>query len=344
MAAVAAKGTILITGANGALGSAIAEQIASKPELSAYHGLYTVRDASSAPALNSALAHGLPSHAYDILSLELTNLDVVRRVAGDINTRVSSGQIPPIRALVLNAGFLDFGKQAWTDNGLDVTFAANYLGHWVLTLLLLRSMDPETGHIIVIGSYSHDPNDKRNVITKAFVEERYKTVIDDEARFDAIAKGEWSSAKEDSSYRSGFRRYGASKLYLIMMIYELRRRMDQEPALKNIQISGIDPGGMVSGLQRLAPWHIRFFYVCIIPVMVFLNPNGSIRPPQRSAADVLELAMNSNAALKDLYFDGRQPHEPCVEAQDIQKRKLVWSETVKYAQLKEGDTILGDWQ
>ncbi|KAG6357683.1 hypothetical protein INS49_013562 [Diaporthe citri] len=49
-----AKGTILVTGANGGLGSAIAEQIASKAELSAYHGLYTVRDAEHAPALTSA--------------------------------------------------------------------------------------------------------------------------------------------------------------------------------------------------------------------------------------------------------------------------------------------------
>jgi NAD(P)-dependent dehydrogenase (short-subunit alcohol dehydrogenase family) len=66
--------------------------------------------------------------------------------------RVSAGQIPPIRALILNAGFLDFGKQSWTDDGLDVTFAANYLGHWLLTLLLLRSMDKKAGQIIVIGS------------------------------------------------------------------------------------------------------------------------------------------------------------------------------------------------
>jgi NAD(P)-dependent dehydrogenase (short-subunit alcohol dehydrogenase family) len=83
MAAV--KGTILVTGANGGLGSAIAEQIASKPELSAYHGLYVVRDATSAPALTSALARGALSHPHEVLSLDLTKLTDVRQVAEGIN-------------------------------------------------------------------------------------------------------------------------------------------------------------------------------------------------------------------------------------------------------------------
>ena len=51
---------------------------------------------------------------------------------------------------------MDFGKQSWTDDGFDVTFAANYLGHWLLTLLLLESMNKEAGRIIVIGSQSHE--------------------------------------------------------------------------------------------------------------------------------------------------------------------------------------------
>jgi NAD(P)-dependent dehydrogenase (short-subunit alcohol dehydrogenase family) len=81
----AAKGTILVTGANGGLGSAIAEQIASKSELSAYHGLYLVRDATSAPALTSALSRGALSHPRDVVSLDLTKLTNVRQVAEGIN-------------------------------------------------------------------------------------------------------------------------------------------------------------------------------------------------------------------------------------------------------------------
>ena len=79
-----AKGTILVTGANGGLGSAIAEQIASKPEFSAYHGLYTVRDTKHAPDLTSALTHSA-THSHDVVALDLTKLDNVRQVSEGIN-------------------------------------------------------------------------------------------------------------------------------------------------------------------------------------------------------------------------------------------------------------------
>ena len=77
-------GTIVLTGANGGLGSAIAEQIASRPELSGYTGLYTVRSASNAATLNTALPRNT-TQSHDVLALDLTNLDNVRQVADGIN-------------------------------------------------------------------------------------------------------------------------------------------------------------------------------------------------------------------------------------------------------------------
>ncbi|KAH8164346.1 hypothetical protein CIB48_g3896 [Xylaria polymorpha] len=88
------KGTILVTGANGGLGSAIAAQIATKPELSAYYGLYTVRDKAHIPNLVAALGNN-PEHVDNsILSLDLTDLDNVRAVAKEI--KASPPNIPPV--------------------------------------------------------------------------------------------------------------------------------------------------------------------------------------------------------------------------------------------------------
>jgi NAD(P)-dependent dehydrogenase (short-subunit alcohol dehydrogenase family) len=146
-----------VTGANGGLGSAIVNKIVTSTELAGYHGLYTAR--SSTSGLSTALAAAKGEHAHDVLTLDLASLSSVRRTAEDINARVAAGQIPPIRALVLNAGFQDFGKQQWTgeaEGGLDMTFAANYLGQWLLTLLLLGSIDKEKGRIVLIGSQSHE--------------------------------------------------------------------------------------------------------------------------------------------------------------------------------------------
>lgn len=52
-----------------------------------------------------------------------------------------------------------------------------------------------------------------------FRDEKWRTMLHDST--DPIAKGTWSSYKEDPSWTSGMRRYGASKLCLVMMMYVL---------------------------------------------------------------------------------------------------------------------------
>ncbi len=86
--ATTTRQTILITGANEGLGSAIVEHITSKPEYTANHGLYTVRDPTNAPALSSALSHG-PTHSHDIVKLDLNKLDSIREVAQEINVSLA---------------------------------------------------------------------------------------------------------------------------------------------------------------------------------------------------------------------------------------------------------------
>lgn len=156
------KGTVLVTGTNGGLGSAIVSKINASPELRAYHGIYTVRDATDAtPNLDAALRKPplsstmTTSHSYDKLSLDLSLISNVRQTAKVINDRVAAHEIPPIRAAILNAGYQDFGTQTWTADGLDMAFTVNYLSHWLLVLLILQSMDRETGRIIWISSWSH---------------------------------------------------------------------------------------------------------------------------------------------------------------------------------------------
>lgn len=214
------KGTILVTGANGSLGSTMASQIASTPELAACHGLYAVRDAKAAPVLRTALAqYGTKAtnpHTHDIISLNLADLSSVRAVAANINFRVAAGEIPPIRALLLNAGYLEFTAQSWTAEGsFDMTFASNYLGHWLLTVLLLQSMDREAGRVVIVGSESHDPHNPKS--KGSFDGARWMEFMRDGSS-EAMAKGTWSTSEEDPSFNGGFRRYGASKFCQAMMM------------------------------------------------------------------------------------------------------------------------------
>ncbi|KAK8061921.1 hypothetical protein PG994_008287 [Apiospora phragmitis] len=334
----ASKGSIVLTGANGSLGRGIVSGIVSSPEFATYHGIYTVRDASTATPLRDILQpqNGPQhSHKHDIMSLDLSDLASVREFAAKFNAAVAAGDIPPVRVLVLNAGWLEFTTQTWTADGFDMAFMANYLGHWLLILLLLQSMDRESGKIVVVGSLAHDPHAKQNN-RGGHIPRQHRALV---------AKGTWSTTKDDPSWCAGFRRYGAAKMCEAMMIPELQRRLDADPTLNKISVCGVDPGTMPSNLSRRGPWFIRavaskLHSPLFASLAVWLSPNGSLRTPQKSARDVLAAGLEKPGPVKGLYFDGSARSEMCAEARDSGKQKLLWRESVEYTQLKPGETAL----
>jgi NAD(P)-dependent dehydrogenase (short-subunit alcohol dehydrogenase family) len=154
------QGSILITGSNGGLGSSIVDRILHQPNLAkGYYGLYTVRNPESAANVSKVLEKAESvQHTNELVPIDLASLASVRKTAEDINKRVASGSLAPIRALILNAGWQEQTTQTFTNDGFDMSFQANYLSHFLLTLLLLQSMDKEHGRIVVLGSWTHEYN------------------------------------------------------------------------------------------------------------------------------------------------------------------------------------------
>lgn len=155
------KGTILLTGSNGGLGSAIAQtfiqsQSPSLPPSSDLHFIFLVRSADKATILHDILHHAPADFNHEVLSLDLSSLPAVREVATEINTRVSKGELQPIMGFILNAGFQEQTTQTFSPNGFDMAFQVNYLSQFLLVLLLLKSFDKERAKIVVIGSWSHE--------------------------------------------------------------------------------------------------------------------------------------------------------------------------------------------
>lgn len=175
------------------------------------------------------------------------------------------------------------------------------------------------------------------------------TIIHDQSSIDAIAKGTWSASSDEPGFRSGFRRYGASKLFLLMMIHSLQARLNRDPNLGKICIMGVDFGTMSTGLQRHAVWIIRvLLFQVVYPLIAWLQPNGSIRTTERSAGDIVRAAFDHGPGLgeepKGVYLDGTVPLETGEESRDPQKRDWVWKESVRLTGLKEDETALVDWQ
>ncbi|RDA87744.1 hypothetical protein CP532_1779 [Ophiocordyceps camponoti-leonardi (nom. inval.)] len=349
------KGTILLTGANGGLGRAIVSQMASKPDLTTYHGILTVRHAESSPDLDAVLDKDASTldHSFEKLSLDLSSLASVREAAADINARVKAGSIPRISAIMLNAGYEESGNQVWTSDGLDTTFVVNFLSQWLLVLLLLQSMDQEKGRIVWISSWAHNPYDKHNVQNGSFKEQRYKTIISDD--LEPLAKGAWSASVDDKTgWAAGYRRYGASKLCAVTMLHELQRRLDRDPALSNISVLAVDPGAMSTGIVRHSAWIVR---VLIFQLMlgaiagpwVRLFPNGTWRTTTKSARDVLAAALDCGpppltSEPKGVYLNGSELGEYSAEAKDAKTGRIVWEGSVRFSNLEEDETVLQNWK
>ena len=200
-----ATGTVILTGANGGLGSAFAQTLLS----TSYHGIFTVRALTppSSGTLKRILASTSMSH--EIVPLDLGSLSAVRRFAENINSRVSSGKIPKIRVLVLNAAMQSFHGVKYTVDGIETTWGVNYLANFLLVLLLLESMDPENGRIIAVSSWTHDTSFYLN----RFVTD--KLVFRDP---EVMAHPDYEDKKGDY-WPAGMRRYGLSKLCMLMFVY-----------------------------------------------------------------------------------------------------------------------------
>jgi NAD(P)-dependent dehydrogenase (short-subunit alcohol dehydrogenase family) len=84
----------------------------------------------------------------EFLSADISEMAQVRKLANDILTRHSR-----VDALVNNAGAL-FGSRQMTVDGIEATFAVNYLAPFLLTTLLLEAI-PADGHIVNLSSEIH---------------------------------------------------------------------------------------------------------------------------------------------------------------------------------------------
>jgi len=204
------EGTVIVTGANGGLGSAFVKQFinGSYP----YYGVYTVRIRSpqSSGALESILASTQKPH--QVMTLDLSSLSAVRAFAAEINEQVAAGKIPKIRTVVLNAAVQLVKGVTFTTDGIETTFAVNYLANFLLVLLLLKSMDTEKGRVVMVSSFTHDPEYYMN---SYFAKE--KLVFKNP---EIMAKPVEEDKKGDE-WGTGMRRYARSKLLLLMFMYLL---------------------------------------------------------------------------------------------------------------------------
>lgn len=216
------KGTILVTGANGGLGRGFITALSRSPYAKDHRGIYLDRDDAAAQEIDTFVKtkvqpKGGSGHQYETSALDLGNLAKIRAFAASVNARVAEGSLEPIRALVLVAGYLDVAPEAskprrFTEDGHEAVWGINYLANFLLVLLLLQSVDREHGRVVMVSSWSHNPYDRRNAVTKHLGLPEYKVQYRDT---ETLSKG---VEYPDEGQKAGLRRYGASKACLVMFM------------------------------------------------------------------------------------------------------------------------------
>ena len=152
-----AEATILVTGATDGLGKRVALELAGRDASVLLHG----RNPERLEAALEEIGRKTGNEKLDSYLADLSSLGEVRTLA----ERVLSDQ-ERLDALVNNAGVI-VQERKESEDGFELTFAVNYLAHFLLTSLLLpllRGSAP--ARIVNVASAGQSPIDFGDVMTE----------------------------------------------------------------------------------------------------------------------------------------------------------------------------------
>lgn len=267
--------TAVITGANTGLGFECARALLNSDP--SWHVLLAVRDTGRGAAAAAALG---PPGRTTVDELDLASLRSVNEFA----CTVRQLDVPPVHALVCNAGVQLVSGSHTTPDGYEMTFGVNHLGHFALVRRLLDQL-VAPARIVVVSSGTHDPD-----------------------KYTGMPAPRYTSAEELSrpqpgaySSEEGRRRYTTSKLCNVLFSYELDRRLGHGSA--GVTVTAFDPGMMPgSRLARDYPPAQRLAWRFVLPVLRVLP---GIRSTRRSGADLAALVADPRYdGVTGAYFDG----------------------------------------
>ena len=125
------KGKVcMITGANSGIGYATASRLAKMGA----SVVMVCRDKGKGETANAQVRADSGNSAVELMVADLSSLDSVRKLAAEFKQR-----FPSLHVLDNNAGAI-LGKCMLTTDGIESTFAINYLSHFLLTNLLLDKL------------------------------------------------------------------------------------------------------------------------------------------------------------------------------------------------------------
>jgi NAD(P)-dependent dehydrogenase (short-subunit alcohol dehydrogenase family) len=139
--------TAVVTGANGGLGLETARELARKGA----DVVMAVRNQVKAQDAVADIRAGIPDASLRLVALDLGSQSSVREAAAEI----LGGGSERVDLLINNAGVMGIPEQQ-TEDGYEMQFGVDHLGHWTLTALLLPALlrSPDA-RIVTVTSTAH---------------------------------------------------------------------------------------------------------------------------------------------------------------------------------------------
>jgi len=332
MSATKDEKTIVVTGGNGGLGYECAKAIAaSGPE---WCVVLAVRSPEKGERAALRIAEETGNPGVEAMRLDLASLASVRSFAGELAQR---DDLPPVRALVCNAGLQIVSGTGYTEDGFEETFGVNHLGHFLLVNLLLRQLEAPA-RIVFISSGTHDPKRKTGMPSpryrgaQAFAyPDRY---LDPEG-------------EDESTGVVGRRRYTASKLCNAMCAYELDRRLRAQRLSTSeapIDANAFDPGAVPgTGLARDHAPLARFAWDRgvrrLVPILRRLGvPFSTAEASGRALARLV--TDPSFEGVSGRYIEIDEEARSSEESYDLKKAGELWEESAVLVGLVPEETRL----
>lgn len=287
--------TAIITGATSGLGYECARTLLRER----WHVVIAVRDTERGKAVANSLEH--PDRCT-VMRTDLASLASVRAFLAEHR----EAGLPPTRAVICNAAVQVISGTRLTEDGYELTFGVNHLGHFALVRGLLEQL-VSPARILVVSSGTHDPAKRTGMPAPRYISAERLAHVDGEPG-EAIAK-------------LGRRRYTTSKLCNVLFAYELDRRLRHEG--QGITVNVFDPGLMPgSGLARDYTAPQRFAWRFVLPLLRVLPGVHSTR----TSAEHLAALVNEDgfADASGQYFLGLQAVSSSTDSYDPSKAADLW--------------------
>ena len=282
----------IITGAGTGLGFECARALlAGDPS---WHVVLAVRDRGRGTAAVERLG---AAERCTVMALDLASLESVRAFVGNVRD-ITAAAIPPLHAIICNAGVQVVSGSRRTVDGFEATFGVNHLGHFALVQGILDRLR-RPARILVVSSGTHDPDKHTGMPAPCYT----------------------SAAELAVAATDGRRSYTTSKLCNVLFAYQLDRRLGH--GAQGITVNAFDPGLMPgSGLARDYSPLQRFAWRYLLPALRVLPAVHSTRT---SGAHLAALVADPRFdGVTGRYFDGLKPVRSSAESYDHALAVDLW--------------------